>query len=100
MYQHQVCLGFNPARIVIGNEIALPMKAGADTKLMAAGISLGDEEVNAVREELVQLAIPLCREVDETELPPLRDINHTIPLIDEAKTYPWRSSRCPEAFRE
>ena len=100
MYQHQVCLGFNPARIVIGNEIALPMKAGADTKLMAAGISLVDEEIDAVRKELVQRAIPLCREVDETELPPLRDINHTIPLIDETKTYPWRPSRCPEAFRE
>ena len=100
MYQHQVCLGFNPARIVIGNETALPMKAGADTKLMAAGISLSNEEIDAVREELVQRAIPLCREVDETELPPLRDINHTIPLIDEAKTYPWRPSKCPEAFRE
>ena len=38
--------------------------------------------------------------MQETELPPLRDINHTIPLIDESKTYPWRPSRCPEAFRE
>ena len=36
----------------------------------------------------------------ETEFPPLRDINHTIPLIDEKKTYPWRPSKCPEAFRE
>ena len=30
----------------------------------------------------------------------LRDINHTILLIDEKKTYSWRPSRCPEAFQE
>ena len=100
MYQHQICLGFNPARAVIGSSIALPLKAGVDTKLMAAGMSPDDEKISAAREELNQSAIPLCREVDETELPPLRDINHTIPLIDESKTYPWRPSRCPEAFRE
>ena len=35
----------------------------------------------------------------ETGFPPLRAINHTIPLIDEKTTYPWRPSRCPEAFR-
>jgi Reverse transcriptase (RNA-dependent DNA polymerase) len=32
-------------------------------------------------------------------LPPLRAINHTVPLIDENKIYPWRPSRCPEALR-
>ena len=35
----------------------------------------------------------------ESTVPPFRDINHTIPLIDEKKTYPWRASRCPEIFR-
>ena len=34
----------------------------------------------------------------KTGLPPLRDINHTIPLINKEKTYTWRPSRCPEAF--
>ncbi|KAF8220658.1 hypothetical protein L208DRAFT_1416363, partial [Tricholoma matsutake] len=32
-------------------------------------------------------------------LPPLQAINHTVPLIDENKIYPWRPSRCPEALR-
>lgn len=36
----------------------------------------------------------------DTGLPPLRDINHTIPLIDEEKTYTWRPSRCPEMFQD
>ena len=39
------------------------------------------------------------KEVDETDLPPFRIINHTIPLIDESKIYPWWLPKCPEAFR-
>ena len=40
MYQHQVCLGFNPARVVVGSDTALVINSGIDTKLMSAGISL------------------------------------------------------------
>jgi hypothetical protein len=29
----------------------------------------------------------------------MRVINHTMPLIDENKAYPWRPSRCPEPLR-
>ena len=100
MFQHQVCIGFNPARVVIGSDSALPMKLGIDTKLMAAGISLEEQRIDEVREELRRYAEPLCKEMHETGLPPMRAINHTIPLIDENKTYPWRPLRCPEAFRE
>ena len=32
------------------------------------------------------------------ELPPLREINHRIPLIDESKRYAHRLPRCPEAM--
>ena len=100
MYQHQVCIGFNPARVVVGSDSALPTKSGVDTKLMAAGISIEEQRLEDVRNKLRQYAEPLCKEMQETSLPPLRDINHTIPLIDEKMTYTWRPSRCPEAFRE
>jgi hypothetical protein len=33
------------------------------------------------------------------ELPPLREINHKIPLIDEGKRYLYHLPRCPEAMR-
>jgi len=52
-----------------------------------------------VREDLKKLARPLCAKASETGLPPLRAINHSIPLIDEKKIYPWRPSRCPEPMR-
>ena len=98
MWQHQVCIGLNPARVMIGSDTTLPMKLGADTKPMAHSVAFDSDEVEAAREELRRYAEPLCKEVGETDLPPLRAINHTIPLIDENKTYPWCPSRCPEAF--
>ena len=33
------------------------------------------------------------------ELPPLREINHKIPLIDESKVYHHRQLKCPDAFK-
>lgn len=100
MYQHQICLGFNPARVVIGSDEPLPLKAGLDTKLMAAMIDTPEEKrIESVRENLRKYADPMCKEVHETDLPLFRAINHTIPLIDESKIYPWRPSKCPEVFR-
>ena len=99
MHQHQVCIGFNPAQIVIGSEEPQPLKMGNNTKLMVHALTPDELSVENAREELRKYADPLCKEISETDLPPLRVINHTIPLIDETKTYPWRPSRCPEAFR-
>lgn len=93
MYQHELCLGFNPARVVIGRVEALPLKAGPDTKLMVSMLTPEDRAIESAREELRQYAEPICREVWETDLPPLRAINHTIPLIDESKIYLWRPSK-------
>ncbi|KAI5821717.1 DNA/RNA polymerase, partial [Schizophyllum commune Tattone D] len=33
-------------------------------------------------------------------LPPIRAINHVIPIIDPEKRYPFRRSTCPAIFRE
>lgn len=35
----------------------------------------------------------------ELELPPMREINHSIPLIDETKVLHSRTPKCPEAYR-
>jgi reverse transcriptase-like protein/aspartyl protease len=99
MRQHRVCLGFNPTRIVIGSNELLSLKAESGIKLMVDSLSPGDREIENAHEELRRYAEPLCKDVAETDLPPLRAINHTILLIDEKKTYPWRASWCPEAFR-
>jgi len=99
MHQHQVCLGFNPARVVIGSDKPLPLKAGNDTKLMVHTMSLKDKAVDQAHKDLHCYANPLCKEVHETSLPPFRAINQTIPLIYDKKTYPWQPSMCPEVFQ-
>lgn len=42
----------------------------------------------------------LCLDTSKTALPPLRDVNHMIPLRDKKKVYQFRLLKCPEAFRE
>ena len=100
MYQHKVSIGLNPSRIVMGSDGPVPIVPGKDARSLLNAIAFEDPAVITAREELMAYADPLCRVVEETELPPLRAINHTIPLIDEKKTYTWRPSKCPEIFRE
>ena len=39
------------------------------------------------------------RKKNVSELPPLREINHQIPLIDKNLKYHYRLPRCPEAMK-
>ena len=100
MLQHQVCIGFNPAWIVVGSDEAKPLKVGSNTKLMVHSLTPDEQRLDDAWEELRQYTEPLCKDIGDTSLPPLQDINHTILLIDEEKTYQWWPSRCPEAFHE
>jgi len=34
------------------------------------------------------------------KLPPLREVNHRIPLIDEGKQYSYHLPRCPDALKQ
>ena len=99
MYQHQLCLGFNPPRVIIGSDDALPVTEGMDTRLMLSSLSPGDHAIEDARNDLCRYAEPLCQEVDKTDLLLFQVINHTIPLINETKIYPWQPLRCPEAFQ-
>lgn len=86
--------------MVVGSDEVLPLKAGLDTKLMVAMLdTLEDKRIESIREHLCQYADLICKEVHETDLPLFCAINHTIPLINESKIYPWHPLRCPEVFR-
>jgi hypothetical protein len=99
LFQHQVMIGLNPPRVVIGSAGQQPMKGEQVTTLESRVSEVYAEDLDKVRAQLNELAHPLCAKASETSLPPLRAINHTIPLIDEGKIYPWRPSRCPEPLR-
>ncbi|KAJ2913329.1 hypothetical protein MD484_g7081, partial [Candolleomyces efflorescens] len=81
LYQHQVCVGLNPPRVVIGSAVSLPIKEDTTTRVVVSGISVDDRSVEKARTLLKKMAEPLCKELDEIPLPPLRAINHTVPLI-------------------
>ncbi|KAG6823375.1 hypothetical protein H0H92_010449, partial [Tricholoma furcatifolium] len=100
IYQHKITVGLNPITVSIGSKDPLPMKEGSDvSQLSSRAMELYEEGLEKVRTELKEYALPLCKSASETPLPPLRAINHEIPLIDESKIYSWRPSRCPEALR-
>ncbi|KAG9222581.1 hypothetical protein CCMSSC00406_0000541 [Pleurotus cornucopiae] len=100
MYQHRVLLGLNPARVVVGSKESLPMDGPGVSRLASMSVDFDTAEIVRARQELLEYAKPLCKTMDQTDLPPLRAINHTIPLIDEKKVYKWRPSRCPEPLLE
>ncbi|SJL12635.1 uncharacterized protein ARMOST_16064 [Armillaria ostoyae] len=100
LYQHEVTVGFNSSRVIIGSITPRPMQGPAVGVLESRATVIYEESLAGFREELIEYARPLFKKAAETPLPPLRAINHQIPLIDPDKVYPWRLSRCPEMFRE
>lgn len=99
LYQHSVTVGLHPSRVVLGSTDPLPLKGSGVTMLESRAVEVFEDRIERTRAYLKELARPLCAKASETALPPLRAINHTILLIDEAKIYPWRPSRCPEPMR-
>ena len=54
IYQHKVCIGLNPARIVIGSDEPLPIVSGTDTKYLLGAASISpDEDITKARDELM-----------------------------------------------
>ena len=100
LFQHRVTVGLNPACVVVGSDEPLPIRGDDVTRIASRAVEVLEENLEKARAELVEYARDLCKELDETDLPPFRAINHEIPLIDENKIYPWHPSRCPEVFRQ
>jgi hypothetical protein len=99
LYQHKVSIGFNPVRVLVGSSDVLPLEGVATSRVLAGATTSKEDVLQAVREELLEYAEPICRIASDTPLPPFRAINHTIPFIEESKILPWRASRCPKALR-
>ncbi|KAJ7674411.1 hypothetical protein B0H17DRAFT_852020, partial [Mycena rosella] len=99
LFQHKVSIGINPARVCIGSADAVPLQVVATARVFAGAAGLSNATLQSARDELLEYAKPICKTAAETGLPPFRAINHTIPLLDENKIYPWQPSRCPEALR-
>ncbi|KAJ8579527.1 hypothetical protein M405DRAFT_707828, partial [Rhizopogon salebrosus TDB-379] len=99
IYQHKVMLGMNPSRVAVGSPKPVPVE-GDDVVIVSAAVTnLLKDELDKLRSELCDKAADLCMDTAKTALPPLRAVNHTIPLIDDSKTYSWRPAKCPEPLK-
>lgn len=57
-----------------------------------------EQKINNIRSALLLEYNDLFQPVPP-RLPPIRDISHTIPLIDEKKRYIYRLPKCPDALK-
>ncbi|KZV87926.1 hypothetical protein EXIGLDRAFT_620036, partial [Exidia glandulosa HHB12029] len=99
LWQHSVLIGMNPTRVFIGSVISKPLQGDSMVIVRSAAASVTLQSVETLRQRIFEEASDLFKEAAKTPLPPMRAINHEIPLKDETKTYPYRPSRCPEALR-
>ncbi|KAF7371586.1 Transcription factor [Mycena venus] len=100
IYQHQVLVGLNPAQVAIGSIKALPIVGEEVVTLASHAADILEDKLEILRKELHDYAADLCVDASKTPLPPLRAINHKIPLIDENKTYSYRPSKCPDPLKQ
>ncbi|KZS88099.1 hypothetical protein SISNIDRAFT_418728, partial [Sistotremastrum niveocremeum HHB9708] len=99
LFQHKVTFGFNPFEVSIGSVQSLPLRGESIHTIHSQAINVVNKSIEQIREELREEARDLCKSMDQTALPPLRAINHSIPLIDENLVIPLRPSKCPEALK-
>ncbi|QRV81672.1 Transposon Ty3-I Gag-Pol polyprotein [Ceratobasidium sp. AG-Ba] len=98
MHRHSIVLAFNPHGIIVRSPQPLPLTGPLVKSISSCAADVYEEQLELIRTDLRKDAEKVCKKASETPLPPLRAINHRIPIIDETKTYSWRSSRCPEAL--
>ncbi|KAI0082075.1 hypothetical protein K474DRAFT_1611805, partial [Panus rudis PR-1116 ss-1] len=99
LFQHRISLGFNPITVSVGSPQPLRIEGKHVRVLESRAADVLDNHLDEARLLLREYAADICKDASDSPLPPLRAINHTIPLKDPHKTYTWRPSRCPDAHR-
>jgi hypothetical protein len=85
---------------LVGSDKPVEMKGPDVITISSAAADLLEDKMEKLRKQLRKEADDLCPDTPKTALPPIRDVNHTIPLIEPTKVYRFRPSKCPEAFRD
>lgn len=65
----------------------------------ALAIGTSEEEIPRLRQEWMEGNADIMNGAPP-KLPPLREINHRIPIIEEGKTYNYHLPRCPESVKQ
>jgi hypothetical protein len=68
-------------------------------EMKAGKLKYTEKDIPRLRERWMELSVDIMSGVPE-KMPPLRAVNHRIPLIDEKKSYHYHLPRCPDAMKE
>lgn len=96
LFQHKVTIGINENIIHIGSEDSVPIEGTNVSKLASHSVELVEEAIADVQKIIIESvhACGLFEDTAKVSLPPLRAINHEIPLIDKNKIYSWWPLKC------
>jgi Reverse transcriptase (RNA-dependent DNA polymerase)/RNase H-like domain found in reverse transcriptase len=87
----------------LGKKKEIPRAAGPNHRLQRLMVSqrvvLTDNDIPRLHEEWMDKINDLVNGIP-LELPPLREVNHEINLVDPAKHIRYRLPKCPEQFHE
>lgn len=101
LFQHQITIGFNNSQISIGSPDPKPIDKGEHVdQLTSHLVDVVKQDLEKLRQEVKDYARDLFKEAYQVPLPPLRKINHEIPLVDPSKSYKFRCLNCPDAMRK
>ena len=100
LFQHKIAIGINPPCVVVRSNKAVDIEGPEVVMISSVAADVLSDKLSDLRAQLKAEAEDLCKDPSKTDLPPMRAVNHTIPLIDETKVNTYRPSKCPEAFRQ
>ncbi|KAF8604295.1 hypothetical protein BDV93DRAFT_441186, partial [Ceratobasidium sp. AG-I] len=99
LHRHSAVLSFNPHAVHIRSVKQLPLTSPLVKTISSCAVDIHEEKLDKLRDMLKKKSEDICKGAVDTPLPPLRVINHCIPLINEGAIYSYRTSRCPEALK-
>ncbi|KAI0039908.1 hypothetical protein FA95DRAFT_1469468, partial [Auriscalpium vulgare] len=94
-----IVLNFRRHEIVSPHESVRALLEGEEPRLERAKVKKTKEDIPRLREGWYARFEDIMNGTPN-RLPPMREVNHAIPLIDEEMKYRYHLSRCPEALQE
>ena len=98
-FQHKITFGFNLSWVIVESADPVSIQGPAVSEIASCSLEIVEDDLEQIHEDLHEYAQPLCQEDEDIPLLPFHAINHTIPLIDPHKIYPWHPSHCPKPLR-
>ncbi|KAF8230744.1 hypothetical protein L208DRAFT_1280352 [Tricholoma matsutake] len=101
MRKHGIVLDFEHDNICLKGKILETIIEGESTFRQVHRVKgpLTKKDIPRLRDEWKTSCQDILSRVPDT-LPPLREINHHIPLVDEQKRYNYHLPKCPDSMRK